>query len=102
MTSTLPEAKNDHIGIFIRMMQKTKFVNGCWIYEGWGDGKGYKKVWINGRGHYVHRIGYLLFRAKRLNAARSQMQMPIVLEPLPLAAGQCGKAQQNNQALAWT
>lgn len=33
----------------------------CWIYTGnWQDGRGYKKMRVNGRSLYVHRVTYVI------------------------------------------
>lgn len=47
-----------------RIMEKVTInSDGCWLYEGHDDGKGYKKISILGRSYYVHRIMYILFGA---------------------------------------
>lgn len=30
--------------------------SGCWNFQGWDDGKGYKKISVNGIAQYVHRV----------------------------------------------
>jgi hypothetical protein len=50
-----------------RKIQQTQY--GCWIYTGkWHDGKGYKKVWVNGTGCFVHRVMFEWFWRRRLRA----------------------------------
>lgn len=40
--------------------------NGCWIADGWQDGKSYRKIWIDGGGYYVHRALYEYFYRRKL------------------------------------
>ena len=36
--------------------------NGCWIWQGCLNKKGYGNMWYKGRSHLVHRIAYAIFK----------------------------------------
>lgn len=42
--------------------------SGCWIYGGWDNGNGYKKIRFRGECTYVHRAAYEIFHRKKLRA----------------------------------
>lgn len=56
----------DRDELFHRILRKCKIIEStepykdCWLYEGWDDGKGYKKISLYGKGYYVHRIMYII------------------------------------------
>lgn len=38
----------------------------CWLFHGWSNGKGHRKVWIDGRGVYLHRYSFEQFQGVTL------------------------------------
>ncbi len=61
--------------IFFRILQRVEFQESglsqpCWVFQGWDDGKGYKKIEIRGRATYVHRLAFFLITGNDVPGAR--------------------------------
>ncbi len=53
--------------ILQRILKKVQLsTSGCWVFNGWHDGHGYSKVWVDGKGEYVHRTMYQWFFRRKL------------------------------------
>ena len=44
-----------------RLIFKTTLVDGCWLFTGYCDSKGYGQLWYQGRARWAHRISYAAF-----------------------------------------
>jgi hypothetical protein len=53
-----PEPKD--IARFMRFVQKLD--NGCWLWQGGKDDKGYGQFWLMGTVKWAHRVAYAFFR----------------------------------------
>lgn len=48
-----------------------ELIGPCWLYHGWDNGKGHKKVRIDGRVHYLHRFSFATFHGIPLHAVEA-------------------------------
>ena len=44
--------------VFVRMRDRVEFTDGCWLWSGGDNGRGYGRVYGAGRSHYPHRLAY--------------------------------------------
>lgn len=47
-------------GLPQRIAAKITEQNGCWLWQGHRDRKGYARIWMNGRHQSAHRVTYEL------------------------------------------
>lgn len=46
----------------LRLLRRTRVdANGCWLWQGHTDDKGYGQMSLRGRAHWAHRIAYRAF-----------------------------------------
>lgn len=47
-----------------RLLAKVEERDGCWVWTGHVDRKGYGQIKFDGRAHWVHRIAFAAFRER--------------------------------------
>lgn len=55
MSERVTLARMSHDPVGQRILDRLKVEGECWLYQGWCDGKGYRKIRVKGRTEYVHR-----------------------------------------------